>query len=162
MPRRLVQSEVGSSRCRCASSLAVVLARREATCATEPGQQFSSSDNSRHVRLLSCLVRRRASCGSWPSHEPPRLHHLRWAGRNLACELAVKNSVALSPLGAVGGKSTREHRIRLRSQRLERLQFQSLGPPRQRFAEGTSQDNASRRLGVPWCGMLQNCFCCPK
>ena len=39
--------------------------------------------------------------------------------------------VAVSPLGAVGGKPTREHRIRVRSQRLERLQFQASGPPRQ-------------------------------
>ena len=34
-----------------------------------------------------------------------------------------KGRVALSPLGGVGAKPTREHRIRLRSQQLERLQF---------------------------------------
>jgi len=34
-----------------------------------------------------------------------------------------KTRVALSPLGGVGAKPTREHRIRLRSRQLERLQF---------------------------------------
>src|SRR5262249_60933481 len=38
----------------------------------------------------------------------------------------VKRTVAVSPLGAVGGKPTREHRIRVRSQRSERLQFPAL------------------------------------
>jgi hypothetical protein len=44
----------------------------------------------------------------------------------------VKRDVAVSPVGDVGGKPTREHHIRARSQRLERLQFLALVPA-QRF-----------------------------
>ena len=44
----------------------------------------------------------------------------------------VKRDVAVSPVGDVGGKPTREHHIRARSQRLERLQFLALAPA-QRF-----------------------------
>jgi hypothetical protein len=45
----------------------------------------------------------------------------------------LKRDVALSPLGAFGGKSIREHRIQARSQRSERLQFQASGVIGQRF-----------------------------
>src|SRR6516225_2922609 len=40
----------------------------------------------------------------------------------------VKRDVAVFPVGDVGGKPTREHHIRARSQRLERLQFPALAP----------------------------------
>ena len=39
-----------------------------------------------------------------------------------------KGHVAVSPLGGGGGKSTRAHRIRVRSRRSERLRFLALGP----------------------------------
>src|SRR5262245_16487086 len=45
----------------------------------------------------------------------------------------IKRDVALSPLGAVGGKPIREHRIQARSQRSERWQFQASGTAEQRF-----------------------------
>src|SRR5262245_49178537 len=51
-----------------------------------------------------------------------------------------KGHVALSQLGAVGGKPTREHHIRVRSQRSERLQFQASGPPRQHMRRTCSID----------------------
>ena len=38
-------------------------------------------------------------------------------------ERVIKAAADVSPLDAFGGKATREHRIRLRSQRSERLQF---------------------------------------
>jgi hypothetical protein len=38
-------------------------------------------------------------------------------------------AAVVSPLGAFGGKATREHRIRVRSQRSERLQFPALRAP---------------------------------
>ena len=58
------------------------------------------------------------------------------------CQMAIrravapKGHVAASPLGAVGGKPTREHRIRVRTQRSERLQSPALGvaPPSQAAA----------------------------
>jgi hypothetical protein len=38
-------------------------------------------------------------------------------------------AAVVSPLGAFDEKAPREHRIRVRSQRSERLQFQALSPP---------------------------------
>src|ERR1700756_1194252 len=38
-------------------------------------------------------------------------------------ERVIKAAADVSPLDAFGGKATREHRIRVRSQRSERLQF---------------------------------------
>src|SRR6266513_134667 len=66
--------------------------------------------------------------------EPPPLV---WIGdvslleRYAELNMRAKHFVAVSPLGVVGGKPTREHRIQVRSQRSERLQFQASGPARQ-------------------------------
>src|SRR5262249_7801643 len=38
-------------------------------------------------------------------------------------------AAVVSPLGAFGGKTTREHHIRVRSQQSERLQLLALSPP---------------------------------
>jgi hypothetical protein len=46
---------------------------------------------------------------------------------NLERPLMQAHGVAVSLLCGVGGKSTREHRTRVRSQRSERLQFPALG-----------------------------------
>src|SRR5262245_18850537 len=42
-------------------------------------------------------------------------------------ERAIKAAADVSPIDAFGGKATRKHRIRVRSQRSERLQFPALG-----------------------------------
>jgi hypothetical protein len=42
-------------------------------------------------------------------------------------ERVIKAAADVSPIDAFGGKATREHRIRVRSQRSERLQFPAFG-----------------------------------
>jgi hypothetical protein len=68
----------------------------------------------------------RAPVSSRKSKRRP-LHPAKWGAPGVVP--AVKKNVAVSPLGVVGGKPTREHRTRMRSQRSGRLQFPALGAP---------------------------------
>jgi len=52
-----------------------------------------------------------------------------WRVERVMPERVIKAPADVSPIDAFGGKAPHEHRIRVRSQRLERLQFPALGAP---------------------------------
>jgi hypothetical protein len=66
-------------------------------------------------------------------------------------------AAAVSPLGAFGGKATREHRIRVRSQRSERLQFPALRASQIRELEVTIE---SHQTYMNLTDVFQTDVCC--
>jgi hypothetical protein len=61
------------------------------------------------------------------SRAEPDSASMKIAPENWRVSIGRQGHVAVSPLRAVGGKPTRQHRIRLRSRRSEQLQFPALG-----------------------------------